>query len=523
MKTLVRSVLLVLLLWSFFFLSLHHLETYPVPWFDEGLNFQPPKNLVLYGQYAMLSSEGFRVLDPALQTGPPVTLPIALSFRLLGIGLFPARLVVVFFTILCVAVYYRVACVLYDQTVGLIALLLLLTFAAHSEFVSFLYMGRQVLGEVPALLFFLGGLLLWFRSWEQPEVRYLLGAGLMFGLALVTKSQFNLLIPPTLFVVWLIGHIVFGNVLRWRHLILLAIPCVSLVLIWYGTQLAILGPIQFLANVETLRVGMRLHVLNFSLVTARHSLGVLIRTGYVIWGTLGLAYALWRSRQRNLATLRRLALLVFAGLWLAWYALGSIGWARYAFGAVAVTHIFYAALLRDALGTLPRLRWSGKRRNRWRIVSTLALLLVAGWMVASGWSTIGAILGSQDESYFDFAQYIHDVIPPGAVVESWEWELDLIADLCYHHPTTPITNVATRMLWVDRSVDEIDYDFQRFDPDYLIVGRFAKWTGLYPTDFLEHKCTLVGSIGEYDLYRVNSLSSSRVRFIDQWWRERDEF
>jgi hypothetical protein len=79
------------------------------------------------------------------------------------------------------------------------------------------------------------------------------------------------------------------------------------------------------------------------------------------------------------------------------------------------------------------------------------------------------------------------------------------------------------MLWVDRSVDEIDYDFQRFDPDYLIVGRFAKWTGLYPTDFLEHKCTLVGSIGEYDLYRVNSLSSSRVRFIDQWWRERDEF
>jgi 4-amino-4-deoxy-L-arabinose transferase-like glycosyltransferase len=491
------------LLLLFFFFALHHLETYPVAWFDEGLNFQPPRNMVLYGEYAMRSFEGFRVLDPALQTGPPVMLPVALSFRLLGIGLFQARLVLALFGILCFAVIYRVARTLYDETVGWAVMVLLLTFAADDEFLSFLYMSRQVLGEVPALLFFLSGLLLWFRSWEQAESWHLLGTGLLFGLAMVTKSQFNLLVPPTLLVTWLIGYVVFGKTLRWRHLVLPLALSVGLVLVWYGVQMVILGPRQFLLNVDTLRAGMRLHVLNFAPVTARHGFGVLTRSGYVVFGGLGLGYALWRCRRRDLATLRRLALVVFVGLWLVWYTVGSIGWARYAFVAIAVSHIFYAGLLRDALGAISTPGWAGRRGKGWRAASALVLVLVAGWMIASGFGTIGSVLQSQDESYFQFARYVNDVVPSSAVVESWEWELDLVADLQYHHPPTSVTNAVTRRLWVDGSESEIDYDFQRFAPDYLIVGSFAKATGLYPPDFLEHGCTLVGSIGEYDLYRVN--------------------
>jgi len=483
------------------FLCLWNLSHYPLPWFDEGLNFQPPRNLVLHGQYALLSSEGFRVLDPALQTGPPVTLPIAFSFRVLGIGLLQARLVTSLFSILCVVIYYHIAQSLYGRAVGWLAAILLLTFAAD-DFVSFLYLGRQVLGEIPALFFFLSGLLIWFRSWERVEGHYLAGAGLLFGLAMVTKSQFTLLVPPTLLVVWLIGFFIFRT-LRWRHLILPAMLCVGLVLIWYGLQTVIVGPQQSFLDLETLRAGVRLHVLSCSLATIRHSLGVLVRTGYVVWGGLGLAYALWCSRQRTLAALRRLALLAFVGLWLLWYTVASIGWARYAFVAVAVSHIFYAALLCDALAALAPLRRTGTRRHQLRIAFALALLLITGWMIASGYSVIRSVLGNRDESYFLFARYLDETIPPSAIVESWEWELDLITDLRYHHPPTSVTNAVTHRLWVDGSEDKTVYDFRQFEPDYLIVGRFARWTELYPPDFLEHKCALVKSIGDYDLYRVN--------------------
>jgi hypothetical protein len=57
---------------------------------------------------------------------------------------------------------------------------------------------------------------------------------------------------------------------------------------------------------------------------------------------------------------------------------------------------------------------------------------------------------------------------------------------------------------VDSAEGGIVYDIQRHAPDYVVVGSFAKWTGLYPLDFLEQECTLVTSVGEYDLYRVNT-------------------
>jgi 4-amino-4-deoxy-L-arabinose transferase-like glycosyltransferase len=498
-----RSIVTIIAVAVVIFLALFNLTGYPTPWFDEGLNFQPSKNLVLHGQYAMLSSEGFRVLDPAIQTGPPVILPIALSFKMLGIGLFQARLVTSLFSVLGVVVYYRIAQSLYNQAVSWLAVILLLTFAVHDSFVSYLYLGRQVLGEVPALFFFLSGLLVWFRSWERVESRYLIGAGLLFGLAMVTKSQFNLLVPPTLLAVWLTGFFAF-KMLHLRHLVIPAILCAGLVLIWYGCQVMIAGPQQFSLNVAILRAGMYLHVLNFSLATMRHSLGVLARTGYVVWGSLSLVHALWHSRQRNLATLRRLALLVFAGLWLAWYAVASICWPRYTFVAVAVSHIFYAALLYDALATLASLKQASPKRRWLQTISAFALLAIAGWMLISGYSTIRSILRNHDDSYFQFARYLNESIPPDAIVESWEWELDLVTDLRYHHPPTWVTNAVTRRLWEDDSESGTVYDPREFAPEYLVVGPVARWTRVYTDTGLLDGADLQGSIGQYELYRVNS-------------------
>jgi hypothetical protein len=141
-----------------------------------------------------------------------------------------------------------------------------------------------------------------------------------------------------------------------------------------------------------------------------------------------------------------------------------------------------------------------KRTGALRVMYALPVLLVTGWMVVSGYSTIRSIFRNNDQGYFQFARYLNETISPDTVVESWEWELDLVTKLRYHHPPTWVTNAATRRLWVDGLGSKVAYDFRQFAPEYVVVGPFARWTGLYADAGLLEDADLQVSIGRYDLY-----------------------
>jgi hypothetical protein len=142
--------------------SVYNLSDYPAPWFDEGSHMHVPQTLVRYGVYADRSSDGFRYFGPTLGVGPTVLLPVAGSFAVFGIGLIQARLVMVAFLLGAAWTFYQLARKLGGQYMALIALALLVT----SPSLAFLETGRQVLGEVPALLFLVTGLLVWFSGWD---------------------------------------------------------------------------------------------------------------------------------------------------------------------------------------------------------------------------------------------------------------------------------------------------------------------------------------------------------------------
>ncbi|MEZ4638896.1 MAG: hypothetical protein R2856_28710 [Caldilineaceae bacterium] len=80
-----------------------------------------------------------------------------------------------------------------------------------SQGVSLVYYGRQVLGEVPGLLFLLGGLVLWFAAGERAGYAKLSLIGLLFGLAVVTKNQYLLLMVPTIGIAWVVNLITTGS------------------------------------------------------------------------------------------------------------------------------------------------------------------------------------------------------------------------------------------------------------------------------------------------------------------------
>jgi hypothetical protein len=191
-------------------------------------------------------------------------------------------------------------------------------------------------------------------------------------------------------------------------------------------------------------------------------------------------------------------------VWLGWYALGSIGWMRYAFVPAATSTIFAARLLGDGWD------WARQRGHvlGGRLPRTPGQVAVGGVIVALLLSglvpLVRQIVQSPDSGLRELAQFLNAHVPTDVVVESWEWEVDLVTDHTYHHPPYEITNAFTEQVWYGTPAPTGIYDPLVARPAYLVVGSFARWTGIYSREFLERTCVLVGSFGEYTLCKVNT-------------------
>ena len=93
----------------------------PPLWFDEGWVLSLARNWVQLGHYGHLLM-GERVPPSILNTGLPAVAPVALSFRLLGIGSWQGRLPGIVFTVGALAMLYYLTRRLYDGTVAAVAL-----------------------------------------------------------------------------------------------------------------------------------------------------------------------------------------------------------------------------------------------------------------------------------------------------------------------------------------------------------------------------------------------------------------
>lgn len=93
-RALWTAILVVIVL----FLTLYNLEYFPPTWFDEGIHLLVARKLALEGKYRFGPAVGFTVF-----------LPITAAFRVAGVGLLPARLVMVGYLLLCVAAFYTLA------------------------------------------------------------------------------------------------------------------------------------------------------------------------------------------------------------------------------------------------------------------------------------------------------------------------------------------------------------------------------------------------------------------------------
>jgi hypothetical protein len=473
-------------------------------WWDEGWTLSVARNWVERGHYGRLLDG--QLAPPGLEAAFPVTAPIALSFRVFGVGVWQARLVGVVLLLVSLTLLYVLARRLYNRPVAVGTLLVLLLTSMHPQLHP-LIMGRQVLAEVPMFGYLLAGytfLLLAFRRspWLLPTV-------ICWGVALITKAQALPFWGVSLAVPLLMTLLI----RRWRACGLLTIALFGSFVVaqWLPRLWGLLlsghtiaaVPVSGLYDVTAFVPNMfnRLfalsNVLMFGLPTA-----------------LGLTYTAWRMFQGRNSWAEdigretvRLALLVLASSWFAWYLLLSVGVPRYLFPATFIGSIFVAAWLSDLTGgfdmaaTLNRasaLFRKGSSRRR-AAGPLLAIVVVAVTLPITLQTLYGEYIGATDTSAQAVADFLNTQTAPGARIETYESELHFLLNRPYHYPPDQVHVELNRRGLLHQEAT-IQYDPLAADPDYLVVGRFARGNDLYVPVIAAGAFRLLHHDGLYDTY-----------------------
>lgn len=512
-RTLERAWLAALVALALF-LALVNLPYAPRTWFDEGSHLHVPKTLVQHGVYADISSEGYRYYGPTVGVGPTVMLPIALVFKLFGVGLLQGRLIIMVYLLVALAAFYALVRRLHGSLVGLLALTLLLASRTVS-YDGLVEYGRQVLGEVPGLAFLLLGTLAWLvalrtdnqrrttddrppassrgrRSAVGGQWSMAVLAGMGFGMALVTKNQFVLVVPPALLLAGLLDWRYY-RAGRWRlRLVPLIVAC-GCFGIWTLAQFQFLGPGSFVENMRQTRQAAGGSIFVFSLRAT-------LRAGYYLlrpdlYGGLlipSLLYGAWRARRRDAQGLAEALIVLIVGLWLAWYIGASLAWPRYAFPAVAFSALLVARMLVDLLGWL----WRGAAPQRTMAVAVAAYAALA---VAVPLALSARGVMRPDDSAQQMAAYLDVNVPRDAIVETWEPELGVLTDHRYHYPPIALLDTAVRHQWLGGPA--LVYNGLSDVPIYVVVGGFGGYTGVYAPAVLARDYVELQHIGSYVLFR----------------------
>lgn len=483
------------------FLGLFHQPYYPTTWFDEGLVLQGAINLVQHGQYAMRSVEGFRVLDqPLTANGPGVVLPITVVFAIFGIGLLQARILVALYFILAVVLFYKVTLSLFGKTAALISTLVLL--AVPDE--GILLYGRQALGNVPALAYFLAGCYFLILLVERKKNKFAIVTGLFWGLTLVTKSQYWIILP-VLGIVGLMDLFYFKQVGLKSGLTVIFLTLGGLIL-WQFVQYLLIGSENYGQYIESMHSSAKETVFAFRTMRIPGNIWYLVSSGFVLFVIPGLLIAGWDSLRKNAYSVVQAFLVLFVVAWTIWYVFVSVGWHRYTFGPYSVGLIFCGIAFMKA-GQMVGAFWKDPVGKTWQVYIlefgiVILFFFSILWGMSVGLKQIQRIIFAPEPYPQQFAEYLRWHISSNEVIESWEWELDaLTPDLTYHHPTNDLVDRKTAELQFGEEFNE-KYDFFVFNPSYLIDGPFSKWTGLYVEQLSDGCCVKVTDVGDYTLYKV---------------------
>ncbi|RRR74705.1 MAG: hypothetical protein EI684_06435 [Candidatus Viridilinea halotolerans] len=479
----------------------------PQMWWDEGWTLSVARHWAEQGHYGRLRLD--EPVTAGLSASYTTTLPVGISMRIFGVGLWQGRLFGVFCSVGVVLLLAALAQQLYGRGAAVATTFVALAMTMHPQIHPILQ-GRQVLAEMPMLLYLLAGYLclalsLSGRWWGLAP------AALCLGTAWISKGQTMPFLVASLLVPLLVA--LFAR--RWRvagGFALALIGSYAVAQSWpLLATLFLFNPNLPAEPVEGLLAVVAVVLTPFHRMFALRNM--------LLFGLptlLGLAWGLWLLwREREQARVddldaagwyMHLALLAFVGSWVAWFLVFSVGVPRYMATPVVVASMLVAELLRALtagfqfgvsmerliqLLTLRHPSWAGGG-------ALLALFFVAAAMSFTGLTFVRFY--AEDERAAQRVANALNALPDDTRIETYESELHFLLEHPYHFPQDQIhVDLNYRSLLGEQV--EINYDPLVADPAYLVVGRFTRDNQLYEPILATDAFALAWEDGVYAVYR----------------------
>jgi 4-amino-4-deoxy-L-arabinose transferase-like glycosyltransferase len=483
------------------FVLVYRLGEYPLPWFDEGSYLKVAKNYAINGIYADFSSEGNRYTGAVIAAGPTVILPVAAIFKLFGVNLVLARLVIVVYSFLMLGVLYALCANLGSARLAVVTLALVIL----NPTLDLQVYSREVMGEVPGLFFLFAGLWLWLRP-TRHNLAGLFIVGVLFGLAAVSKNQYALFILPSLFLAWMLDLIWYRKQ-GWRYFVIPGLVGGGVYFAWVFYVLFVLGAQgrDVTGDLQLLRTSSETALFLISPGrNLRNALSLIDDGGYPGLLIAALLAGFVLSRRRDEAGQRWGILYTFLLMSVVTYTF-SIGFTRYqipvlALAAPLIAHLLYQ--LTDGFRLQLRELGAAFRSGELSLSKTAGILVIGLSVllfIRPGITRFLFSANSGDDSFARLGQYINKNIPSNALIETYDEEIAVLSNHPYHFP--PHSVMVNRVQELVAGKPEAQYDFRNWvKPDYVIIGRFSAEAHVYlPEQLSQYK--LVQSIGSYKIYQ----------------------
>jgi hypothetical protein len=486
----------------------YNLASYPTIWWDEAIFSETAANLVQHGRYAFTeqSPDKLSDLDFRISAGPAVILPVALAYKLFGVGVESGRLMAGAYLIFTFAALFLATRRLFGAAAGMLAVAL--AFLGTDV----LYWGRSVLGDIPALGLFLFGSWFLLRALDAGETLPLFWGGLFLGLAFDAKEFYGLaFLPPVVLLVrqhWR----------TWRRLIL------PLLAFGLGVSLPIVAYVVFKAVILGSLAGAILHFLQQKKLLCHEfftplTIGRVYQESFthllshpLFW--MGILGTVWVWKKESCSPGERLWVWNLI-LWSLVY-LTSVYWYRFALPALFLASPLAAHFL---LKGLARLAPQGARLPAWLTPGMLAAFFILCYP-AVGLEIMGQVLTRQGEADapYRLVKYLRDHVPPGCLIETPEYELAFLDDdLRIHLMPSYFFVESTPQGVVLLNPRQQAYDFDRVGADFLILGSFGKsvFRQVYPENLVTRGWRRIAQVGYYDIYISRKCGRKVLDFIER--------
>jgi hypothetical protein len=480
------ALLWALVLWG----SFYNLANFPTIWWDEAIFSETAANLVQHGRYAFTvqSPNQLSDLDFRISVGPVIILPVALAYKLLGVGVVSGRLVAgAYLVLLFLALYLATRCLWSPAAaLGAVALALLGT--------DVLSWGRSVLGDVPALGLFLLGLWFLVRGLETPAYGALFAGGIFLGLAFDAKEFYGLAFLPPVFL--LIRQWRRDRIRLWKSLLAFGLGVSLPLLAYLLLKWFILGNLEAAVLHFLQQKKLLCHEFFTPLTIGRiypESLLILLRHPLFWLGALG-AYGVWR---KGASWGEKLWLMNFL-LWSLFY-LTAVWWHRFALPALFLASPLAALFLGRAIVRLSA--WL-TRPPRWLAPGLVAAVLIMFYPF-SGVDYLKEIYTRTTDAPYRLVDYLKTHVPRSCLIETPEYELAFLSDDYRIH-------LMPAYFFVESTPDRLvllnprgkPYDFNQVGADVLVVGAFGKsvFRQIYSPDRIARQWRRLAQVGDYDIY-----------------------